>query len=351
MTVPLRASAREPGFPPHIDAARSRRPGARNVLLLIVRLAVAAALLVWLFDRSGGLAAVWNTVRTARGDLVGGAFGLTLAVQLLIAHRLRLIVAGQGVGLRTREVLAINLTTQFFGLFMPGGGFTAIAIRFYRLTRTDRRYGATLVAIVCDRLLATGTLCLAGLALWWLDGPARSPVAFVVLAVAAVACLAAMLPMFGDRSARVIGGIAERLPLARTLWRRISGALAAHRALPARTQAEIALLSFAAHVLAVCVYVLLARSLAIDTAAVALGWMRSVAGLVTMIPLSFSGLGVREGTTVALLAGRGVPEATALGFSLLVFGVTVLGVGLAGGLVEVVRWLRPGRATAATPGA
>lgn len=348
MTVPLRASI---PTPPEVDAGRARRPRVGNLLLLILRLAVAAGLLVWLFDRSGGLGAVWNTVRTARGDLVGGAFGLTLAVQLLIAQRLRLIVAGQGVRFRTREVLAINLTTQFFGLFMPGGGFTAIAIRFYRLTRTDRRYSATLVAIVCDRLLATATLCLTGLTLWWLDGPARSPAAFAVLSLSAVACVTAMLPMFSEAAARAIGGIAERLPLARGLWRRTSGALEAHRALPARTQAELAWLSFAAHVLAVCVYVLVARALAIDTTAVALGWMRSVAGLVTMIPLSISGLGVREGATTALLAGRGVLESTAFGFSLLVFGVTVLGVGLLGGIVEVGRWLTPRRATTAMPGA
>jgi uncharacterized membrane protein YbhN (UPF0104 family) len=347
MTVPQRASMHVP----QEDAERSERPGRSSVLLLILRLVIATGLLLWLFDRSGGLATVWNTMRTARGDLVVGAFGLTLAVQLLIAHRLRLIVAGQGVRFRTREVLAINLGTQFFGLFMPGGGFTAIAIRFYRLTRTDRRYTATLVAIVCDRLLATGTLCLVGVVLWWLDGPARSPAAFAVLSLSAVASVVAMLPMFAEGAARAIGGIAERLPFARGLWRRTSGALAAHRALPARTQAELAGLSLAAHVLAVCVYVLLARSLAIDIAAVALGWMRSVAGLVTMIPLSISGLGVREGTTTALLAGRGVPEATAFGFSLLVFGITVLGVGLVGGLVEVARWFLPARATTRAPGA
>ena len=73
----------------------------------------------------------------------------------------------------------------------------------------------------------------------------------------------------------------------------------------------------------------------------ALGWMRSIAMLVAILPFSVSGLGLREGTLVALLGQRGVPADAALGYSLLVFGITVLSVALVGGVIEAIRWLRP----------
>jgi hypothetical protein len=96
-------------------------------------------------------------------------------------------------------------------------------------------------------------------------------------------------------------------------------------------------------------YVLLARALSIELPFAAFGWMRSVSAVVTLIPISISGLGLREGTTVALLAERGVPHTPAFAFSLLVFGVTILAIGLVGGLLELTHWLAPRPATEEPP--
>jgi hypothetical protein len=321
----------------------------RRIVLLLGRAVVAAALLAWLVDRSGGLAAVWAVVQRARSDLVIAAFGLAALNQLVIAHRLRLVAGTQGAVLGTPHMLAINLAAHFHGLFLPGGGFTASAIRFFRLTRDDRRFTAILVAIVCDRMLATASLGATGLALWLLDGPARSTPALLALLALTGVCAAAMLPMFAAAPARALGALAARLPVVRRAWPGTAAALAAYRAVPAAARAGHAALSLAAHALGVVVYLLLARALMMGIPAVALGWMRSVAGTVTLLPVSISGLGLREGTTTALLAERGVPHADAFGYSLLVFGVTILGIGLLGGVVEAWSWFAPRRATDVPP--
>jgi hypothetical protein len=313
------------------------------VLSLAARVAVTALLLVWLFRHAGGFGPVLTAIRAARAERIAAAFLVTLIVQAAIAHRLRLLAEAQGVGLGTRDVMEINLVTLFYGLFLPGGGITAIVIRLYRLTRADRRYTATLAAIVCDRLLATATLCVAGLMFWLLDGPQRSQQALVVLVVASAAAALALSPMFHSSPARWISLVASRLPLVRGLWPRIAEALAVFRAIPLRGQIGLAALSLGAHVLGIGVYFLLARAMGVDAPFMALGWMRSTATLVAILPFSVSGLGLREGAMVALLGQRGVPGHAALAYSLLVFGVTILSVGLVGGLIEAVRWLRPRR--------
>lgn len=312
----------------------------KRTLLLIARVAVAGSLLYWLFRSAGGLGPVWDVMRHARVEWLVAGFAGTLVVQGMIAHRLQRIAAVQGGMLRTREVLAINLTTLFYGLFLPGGGATAVAIRFWRLTRRDRRYASTMVAIVCDRMFATLTLCLAGLAFWWLDG-GESRVGLIVLLAGTAVSAAAMLPIFTPAPARWVGAVASRVPVAKRVWPRVDEALAMCRALPVRARVELGIFSIAAHGLGALVYLLLARSLAVTTPLAALGWMRSVSGLVTLTPISISGLGLREAVLVTLLVQRSIPHALALAYSLLVFGVTVLAVGLSGGVIEAAQWLAP----------
>ena len=311
--------------------------------VLAVRVVIAALLVVWLFRHAGGLSPVLGAIRAARWELIAAAFLVTLIVQAAIAHRLRLLAETQGVGSSTREVMEINLVTLFYGLFLPGGAITAMVIRLYRLTGADRRYAAALAAIVCDRLLATATLCLAGLVLWLLDGTRRSQPALIVLLAASGVMALALAPMFHAAPARWIGFLASRLPLLRGLWPRMADALAVFRSIPGRRQLGLIALSLGAHVLGIAVYLLLARAAGLAVPFVSLGWMRSVAMLIAMIPFSVSGLGLREGAMVALLGQQDVSAPAALAYSVLVFGVSILFVGLVGGVIEAVRWLRPRR--------
>jgi uncharacterized membrane protein YbhN (UPF0104 family) len=73
---------------------------------------------------------------------------------------------------------------------------------------------------------------------------------------------------------------------------------------------------------------------------VSLAWIRSGMMLAAMLPVSFAGLGLREGASVFLLEMFGVSPQLAVAFSLLAFASTVLAVGLVGGLAEGARQLR-----------
>ena len=59
--------------------------------------------------------------------------------------------------------------------------------------------------------------------------------------------------------------------------------------------------------------------------------------IATMIPISVSGLGLREGASLLLLGGYGIAAEQIVAFSLLVFTVSVVFVGLLGGFLEVRR--------------
>jgi uncharacterized membrane protein YbhN (UPF0104 family) len=62
--------------------------------------------------------------------------------------------------------------------------------------------------------------------------------------------------------------------------------------------------------------------------------------IAAMLPLTVSGIGLREGAWVLLLAGHGVAAADAVAYSLLYF-VAYLAVGAAGGVVFALRGMAP----------
>ena len=107
-----------------------------------------------------------------------------------------------------------------------------------------------------------------------------------------------------------------------------------------RTLITIALLSCLGHLAGCCAFFLLARSLGLDSSVLSIGWVRSTVILATMIPISVSGLGLREGALLALATYYGAGPNQAMAYSLLVFAVTVVAIGLLGGLIEAWHYTR-----------
>jgi len=79
---------------------------------------------------------------------------------------------------------------------------------------------------------------------------------------------------------------------------------------------------------------LLAQSLKLPVTLLQTSYAVALGSLVTLIPISISGLGTREAAIVAYMRTLGIPDAASLGFSLLVF----LTFYVAGGLMGAIAW-------------
>jgi uncharacterized protein (TIRG00374 family) len=281
---------------------------------------------------------IWAAMIAAKWQLLLAAVAMTFLVQWTTADRLRRLLAVSGNKISTWQIFEINLSTLFYGLFLPGGNFTGIAIRFYRLSAEKQNAYATGVALFSDRVISTVTLLLVGI-LFWL--PYRQDEGWIPLWIMA----GSLLGLLGAIGA-FLG--AERFrfmrPLQRLLARfggkiggKIRGALQDQSKCSTGELFRICLLSIVTHLLGIIAYTFIAQSLGIEIGWIAMGWVRSSIILATMIPLTPSGIGLREGASLLLLSHMGVSEETALAFSLLVFGMTVLLVGAIGGLFEARR--------------
>lgn len=308
-----------------------------------LRLAVAALILWGLFYLIPA-GDVFDALRRTRPLPVLGAIAITALMYLATADRLRRLCDAHGHNWSTLDILGINLATRFYGLFLWGGNVTGIVIRFMKLTGDKKKYLGTAVALFYDRIAATVALCALGAVFWLIERPGGSWQALIAI----VACLLVMLAMLMLLFARSPGPVVTRL---RRLFSKLGGvklrtvreAVQESRTLTTRQITTVYTLSVLAHLLGVVGWYLLCNALGIELSFVTVGWIRTAVILATMIPISVSGLGLREGAVVFLLARYGVGQETALAYSLLIFFVTTLLVGLAGGAVELIRALRPAR--------
>jgi uncharacterized protein (TIRG00374 family) len=79
---------------------------------------------------------------------------------------------------------------------------------------------------------------------------------------------------------------------------------------------------------------LLSQALKLDASFLQVSYAVALGSLVTLIPISISGLGTREATIVAYLGSVGISPQLSLGFSLLIFVAFYV----AGGLIGAIAW-------------
>ena len=317
------------------SAHSDRAPATRFRLGILLRYVLAAAILVGVFS-AVPVSDVIAVVREARPGYFAAALFVSLLTQWLIAIRLRLVTTGMGMDFTTIDLFRINAATRFYGLFLPGGNLTGIAVRFYKLSGSSGQHAATAVTLFSERVVATLTLCAVGLMFWLIERPSNGEwLAWIMLAILLVAALVLLL-LLGYISLPFTADFRGNGRVGRAM-RQLGDAIQLTRSLPRSLLVLVLVLSVFVHLVSVAAFVLIADSLGMVVPFATMGWIRSGLILATMIPVSVSGIGLRE--VAALLLLTDFPDEAAVAFSLLVFVATVLVFSLYGGVVEARRFM------------
>ncbi len=288
------------------------------------KIALTVALLWWLSTRvdiGDALAAL------GRFDPLIVAAGLALALLQvgLASWRFALVVrlcgARIGVGFALRATLVGGFFSQLLVTFISGD-----AIRAWLLSRRGLALGRALEAVLLDRVIgviALALLILVGFAAFLdlLPNETLRASAVLLLAAAWGAVLAFLL--LGRA-----GGLCHRL-LGRWPW--LAGLASTGRHLFSDSRAAwLALaLGLAIHLLSVAIFILLFRGLGLPISPWLCLVVVPMVMLITMIPLSIAGWGLREGAMVVAFAGMDLPDSDILGASI-AFGLMILAASLPG---------------------
>lgn len=259
--------------------------------------------------------------------------------------RWRVLLAARGIRSSRARLLYYYLVGNFFSAFLP----TAVGgdvVRVVGLSAGTNRRADVLASVLVERLLGFFVLLPLGLCAIPFIGRGQVDwgVIVTVWAVAGLFFLAAfvlMLRPVARHLLRILNPLLRPFGRFRVLERieRAYEAVLSYRCCRAAVVQGF-LMSAVSRLLWITGCYLIARAFSIDIGFPALLLVVPIVELARMIPISISGIGVREATFVALLGRFGVDGTLAFTYSVVVYLVFML-FALAGGLLYAVRQVRP----------
>jgi uncharacterized protein (TIRG00374 family) len=309
------------------------------VLVLVLKLLVSAALLWFLLSRID-LSRFLYTLASADFTYVAVVLVIYLGAQLISAVRWTVLARALGFGPRFTDMVVYYFIGMFFNLFAPstvGGDLS----RVYYLARDQaptegtgwrsRTLQAT-IAVLSDR--AIGMIVLiwlgaAGLALFPRFA-VPAPLRLLTFAIAlGFVVVGLMLPL-----------LRQLLPAkGHAFMTKVRVALASFR----EHQSAILFamgLSLVVHVIQAAMHVFIGRALHLELPLSYCFILYPLVGAFAALPITFNGIGLREGGYLFLLGVIGVDSEKAIAFGLLLFLIVAID-SLLGGIAFILRKTAP----------
>jgi len=295
-----------------------------------VKAAVTLSLLAWLLHRID-LAPLLARLGSLDAMLTIASVVLMMAQLLLTGWRWSAIARMIGAPITRDATIRLTLIGQFFNQTLPSA-IGGDAVRAWLAQREGLPLGKAVSSVFADRVVALLLLvALVGATLpaFYTRVPAPEMRASVTALVAATAAGVALLLAGGPHLSRL---------LQRTRWTRAVGALAddLRLVLTARGAAAVIASAIVVHLGVVSSVWLVARALAIEVSLLDCLVLVPPIVLITTLPISIAGWGVRESAAVIGFGFIGVAPVDAVALSV-VFGLVQIAIGLPGGLVWMLQ--------------
>jgi glycosyltransferase 2 family protein len=316
--------------------------------LVGVKLMVSVALLAYLFSITD-TAALEQRVRSADLLLLAAAAACYFTMVALATWRWRLLLETIGVDAPLRRLGSSYLVATFFNNFLPSNiGGDVVRVRDgSRLTGSTT---ASLAVVGIDRILGFAALYALAAAAFVLGGPVERELAGARAVLTGLALLFLTLAYLyfrpGTTRRLLSAARLDRFPWLLEQFETAHGAVHSFRASLGPVLLAL-VVSLALHAILVWYYVSIARALRIPLTVSAAFLMVSLCTLLQAVPISFNGWGLREGLFTVYFSQVGLPRDSALAFSILGAGLSVV-LSLSG----AVAWLaRRSPAAFESPGA
>ena len=321
-----------------------KRINVKRLLLWVVRLCITVSILYYLFTKIP-FSEVTASIISAKAVYVLIGVLIWVFIRYIAACRMKLLTDKQGISLSVLQILGISFSTIFYGLFLPGGYLTGGLVRWHKLSKPDNKSAEAVAAIIFDNIIDVTTLCMLGTAFWVLDRPSDRSYIGLSLGTVLGGLFLIYILIFTQTILRDDANLIN-LPFIPNILlskaNKLTRSLGRYRNLSSGYLGVILALSLVCNLLGIVAHYLFALSLNMKITFITIAWIRSSLIILSMLPISISGFGVREGALVFLLRPYGVSaaDAVALSFLLRSAGLCIAGIG---GLLEAKNLFSPNR--------
>lgn len=297
-------------------------------LKIAIKAVVSAGLLFWLLQRIG-ISEFGSHVAKTSWEPVAIVWLLQTILVLMQAERWLIIARRLGIDVQFRQAWHSVYIGQFFNQVFPSS-IGGDAMRIWCLTRWSVRISAAIASVALERivaLFAVPVIALAGIrALLRIVSPWPLRLGLIGLLAAFAVGLIVLLWL-------------DRVPLPRKIassrmvqrvWR--IPATARQVFLSWNCISRTTLLSVVIHASLGISFWLLAFGLGVRAPLVDFVVLAPLVMLITAVPISIGGWGLREGAMITAMSLIGIPASTSLAISV-EFGLVMIVVGIPGGLI------------------
>ena len=309
----------------------------RKQLFNILKIIVSAGLLVFIFS-SIDAQAFFKAVRQAKPAWLILAFSLVMLGVVIRAFRWQILLEAIGVSVPLAELSAIYFIGFLFNNLLPSG-LGGDAIRMLELNRHSQRGSDAVTSVVVDRFLGLSSLQAIALVALLIDwGAAPLAVAYFTIAIFISGLIIGYLLI--NRS--LYATLRQHVGLFRrvTNLKTIGNLFESFQRYPLAALGRAYVVSIFFNILLIAMNMSIGLGLGAEASLAQYAIFVPITSLVLLIPISFAGLGVREGAYIQLFGQVGVPQEIAVAISLLVYIFGNVCTGLIGGLIYLLRSAR-----------
>ena len=301
---------------------------ASRIAFTFLKLGVSVALM-WLLLRNIEMQDVLARIAGLPLWALLAALTITVLQLFLIAGRWMTILQHLKHALPLLQVTRFTLEGFFFNQSLPSS-IGGDAIRMLRSAQVMKSVKSAIASVLLDRFFGVlGLILLVSISQIWLQRIVDNPPVQIALALTVVFGIASVATFL---AASLLPEVIRQLKMIRPFT---TLAVTARQLVFGSKSALIIFLSVCGHVFSAAIFFVLAKGLGIALTFADCVLLIPVSLLVTIIPISIAGWGLRENAVVVMLGFAGVGAEAALSLSVL-FGLIYLVVALPGGFL----WLK-----------
>ncbi|MGA0112327.1 MAG: lysylphosphatidylglycerol synthase transmembrane domain-containing protein, partial [Chthoniobacterales bacterium] len=306
----------------------------KKTLLTLLQVAVTVGLLWWVFHDPEKRSQMGEALRQADWRWLWIGVAVFFGCTILATVRWKILLAVQGIRMTWFRTWQLFMIGMFFNLFMLGSTGGDVVKMFLTMREAPKNRGAALLSVFMDRVIGMMALILISLAFLYFryDVLSHSAASSALLTTLLWLLAASVLVTVGMFVGSALGWV-HYLPQWTPLRGRIVELSAAcHMYAKGWRQTIWAfLVSFPLFAMFFITFYCAARAFTDQLGLVDVFSVLPIVAVITAIPISVSGIGLRESLFVSLLAPFGVSAAVATLVSVTGFLITTVG-SLAGGM-------------------
>lgn len=307
----------------------------RKALLTLLQVAVTVGLLWWVFHDPEKRAQMFEALRQANWAWLWVGVAVFFGCTLLATVRWKVLLTVQGIHMTWLRTWQLFMIGMFFNLFMLGSTGGDVVKMFLTMREAPNNRGAALLSVFMDRVIGMMALILISLGFLYFryDLLSHSPGSSALLTTLLWLLAGAVVVTVGMFVGSAMGWV-QYLPSWTPLRGRILELSAACHMYAKGWRLTIwaFLVSFPLFAMFFITFYCAARAFTDQLGLVDVFSVLPIVAVITAIPISVSGIGLRESLFVSLLAPFGVTAAVATLISVTGFLINTIG-SLAGGIV------------------